>query len=1374
LGHRRARYALVPTDDSEGDDPLSMVPPSAAIATSADDPDLAWQHDHTNFLAQISYAWLTPMLIDAWRSPLEAKRLGKVSERDCARDQFAGLHRRWVKQRAVIAGDEARASLNWPLCCQYKVPLLMGYLCKQTADLLAFVGPLSLKGIVQYITDRQTGAYAPPAEPTVEAVLSNGWVLAIVLLICPVLQSIAMQMYYFLTTRVSINVTAGLQCLVYHKALALNMETLPQGVTVGSINSHMSVDTTAIAENFELIHFCFTIPIQLLITVYFLYYNIGWAGPCSLLAVFLLMPLQFLLGKFSAAAQKTMLNHNDGRLKLLSELLQGIRIVKFYAWEPLFVRRIEAKREEQLNTLLKRKMCGVGTLVLSLSAPSVITVTGFGLFTLWSTTPLTPSVAFSVLALFNILRGPMVIVPLAINYLINAVVSSRRIVKFLLLPTMDRKFLRWDQDPTTPAVAELDGVFAWAAPTEGSDSNGHLELPNGDAAKHHGTEGGGSRPSAFHFQVTVPRGRLVMVVGTVGSGKSTLIKAMIGDVPCLKGSASLHGRVAYVAQQAAVFNASLRNNILFGRPLEQERYDKVLHASGLLPDLAVLANRDRTEIGSKGINLSGGQKQRVTIARALYADADLILMDDPLSALDAHVGAHVFQEAVLNLLVAQGKTVVMATHQWQYLQSAHQILLLADGAIRARGTLEELTQAGHDLRAVAVEKVEAQEEDDDGDPPEDPKVSAEARQSQLSEVEVFTSASRTRSSRLSRQSEHDPAGAEAGKLIEDEERAVGAVAWAVYRRYFAACGLRVLTVALVLLSASQVVTVLAGIFLSHWSSQASLPNPDHSSIWYIVGFTLLNLAGSAVQAIANVSIAVAAIHGSRKLHRQMLDCVVRCPMAFFDTTPLGRIVNRFSNDVGKMDEWLSETLSGVVRTLLTLVGSLLTMVGINALQAAVLLPVAALYAFVQKFFRCASRELQRLESVAKSPIFAHLSETLGAVSTIRAYQAGPRFTSENMTHVDLHSIADLMLWAANRWLGFWLDFLGAAVVGSTAFFCLVKSGSLNPGLAGLALSYSLTFVQGGTWFIRSLADAEMMMNSVERISHYTNLETEMPSLDSEAGRPLPVAVGPRPAGHVQVLAPSEVAEIEVPAEWPQQGAISVRRLQVAYRSGLPLVLRSVSLKIAGGERVGVCGRTGSGKTSLLLALFRMLRQEGGAIIIDGVDAARVPLAVLRQRMAIIPQDAVLFAGTVRYNLDPSGDCPDSKLWDALRVAQLASVVTGLDQEVVENGENFSMGQRQLFCLARAFLKKSRILCLDEATASVDYETDKLIQALLRSAFTACTIITIAHRLATILDYDKVLVLGEGRVLEYDSPQSLLAKEDSVFRSLVEAAGPRPT
>eukprot|EP00667_Euglena_gracilis_P002476 EG_transcript_2477 len=650
----------------------------------------AHRHDVAPFLSRVTFAWVETLLRDGYRRPLTAAQLGAVPALDRAARTFAVLQAHWATR-----WDAPRPSLAYPVWRLVAGPVLLALVVKEAADLLGFVGPMALKGVVHYMAARQSPPPAPdpsaPEDITWEQVFANGWVLAAVMFVAPCCQSLLLQAFYFLALRASINVQSALMALVYHKALELNPEVSSADVTVGSVVGHMSADVAAISSLFQSVTFLLTAPIQLAVTVYLMYRNVGWASPASLLVIAALVPVQLVFSHLAAKYQKRVLAENDGRLRLLNELLQHMRAMKLYAWEDVFAERVAAQRHRQLTQLWLRRAVGVCAQTISASTPALMMVAALSFFALWSEEPLSAGAAFSTLTLFTFFQWPMFILPHTVNALINAVVSGERLVRFLTLPAMDRSHHRQDHDTVPPLAAEVRGTFRWTA----------AEPPAGG-----GGDGTAEGPGDFVYDVAVPRGCLTIVVGAVRAGKSTFLKALLGNVPCAVGHVHVHGRVAYAAQQAAVFTDTLQNNILFGRPLEPQRYQQVLLASGLLPDLKILPGGDQTEIGERGANLSGGQRQRVSLARALYAQADIVLLDDPFSALDAHVGDHVFRQAVLGMLRAEGATVVLVTHQRRLLRHADHVVAIDRGHVAAQGTPAAVLLARPDLRSDEAEGIQ--------------------------------------------------------------------------------------------------------------------------------------------------------------------------------------------------------------------------------------------------------------------------------------------------------------------------------------------------------------------------------------------------------------------------------------------------------------------------------------------------------------------------------------------------------------------------------------------------------------------------------------------------------------------------------------------
>jgi len=834
-----------------------------------------------------------------------------------------------------------------------------------------------------------------------------------------------------------------------------------------------------------------------------------------------------------------------------------------------------------------------------------------------------------------------------------------------------------------------------------------------------------------------------------------------------------------------VQNLSLRDNILFGLPFDPSLYAKVISACGLHPDLAALADGDSTEIGERGINLSGGQKARIALARAVYARADVYLLDDVLSAVDAHVAAHLMEECLQGLLRKWGATIVLVTHHTHHLASADAVLLLDEtGAPRAYGPPAAVLhlQAGHansngNGKARAKPQRPGGKEGGHGIPATevraDPDPSASPNRDAVDpRPDGPNGAAGGGGAPVDGGARGKPAagmassvqtGAPEGlkqappknsRLIQEEERETGFVKASVWSTYATALGAGALLALVVAYTFGQGLTLGASFWLTQWAADTL---HQGSNPWlYVSVYAAVSLSACAVIWFRVVLVALACVRAGRRLHEGCVAAVVGSPMSFFDTTPLGRILNRFSTDLQVVDVQLRMTTQAFGLCLFNLIGTLLLVI-INAWQILFgLVPLAFAYFYIARYYRSSSRELQRLDSLSKSPVYAAFAETLHGASTIVAFGAAHRFSAEARARLDQNIQVGFASAAANRWLSIRLEAIGNSIIAGVAALAVGLHGAASgggggaavaAGMAGLSLSYAVSLTDYLNWALRMSTTLEMQMVNVERLLAYSALpqeESRSSTLGGPAGR------GPPPA-------------------WPSCGAISFSSASMRYRPGTPFVLRHIDLTVAGGEKVGLVGRTGAGKSSVLVALFRLVELAEGSIQIDGVDIATLPLAALRQRLAIIPQEPTLFSGTLRSNLDPFDQHVDAELWDCLAQCSLQPLASshpeGLHQPIDAKGGNLSVGQRQLVCMARALLRRSKILVLDEATASVDMATDELIQETLQAQLQDATVLTIAHRLRTVMHCDRVVVLSAGAVLEHGPPHELRDQPGSAFAKL---------
>ncbi|KAL4073127.1 P-loop containing nucleoside triphosphate hydrolase protein, partial [Scleroderma yunnanense] len=825
-----------------------------------------------------------------------------------------------------------------------------------------------------------------------------------------------------------------------------------------------------------------------------------------------------------------------------------------------------------------------------------------------------------------------------------------------------------------------------------------------------------------HLDMEIPHGKLVAIVGVVGVGKTSFLQGLIGEMQRTAGTVEFCGTVSYCAQSAWIQNATIRENICFGRPFEEERYWRAVRDACLEADLLILPNYDLTKVGERGITLSGGQKQRINICRAIYCDADIQIFDDPLSALDARVGKEIFHNVFKNGTI--GKTRILVTHALHFLPDVDYIYTMVDGQIAEHGTYNDLISSDGTFAKFINEF---------GSKDDSSQKSDEVKE--------------TRSKASTQEAVEDEAN------VQEKECNMAAVRWKVYKQYLSA-GRGIIFVPLIFLC-SMVMQIIV-VMPVYWEGMRW----HHSQGFYMGIYAVLGVSQAITTFFLGAVISFLTYHASQKLHERAIHRVLYAPMSFFGTTPLGRIMNRFAKDVDNIDNIMGDALRMLIMTTTQMLSAVILISAILPWFLVVVFAVFVLYFYAAAFYHA--------KAILRDSLHSHFSETLSGLTTIRVYGEVDRFTKENHKLVDVENRACWLTVANQRWLGTHFDLLGTILTFAVALLTVGTRFTISPGQTGVVLSYILSVQTSFSWSVRQFADVENNMHSVERIVYY--------------------------AEEIEQEAPHYVNKVPIPADWPSEGRIVLNDVVMKYRPELPPVLKGLSMTVVPGEKIGIVGRTGAGKSSIMTALYRIVELSSGSIEIDDVDISDVGLSRLRKSISIIPQDAFLFSGTLRTNLDPFGVYDDARLWDALRRAYLVDFLQelqpgpfegvlpsdswvagtlfglfGLDSPIEEEGMNLSIGQRYLVSLARALVNDTKILVLDEATASVDYETDRKIQDTIASGFKDRTILCIAHRLRTIISYDRICVLDAGAIAEFDKPANLFAIPNGIFRGMCETS-----
>ncbi|KAL7730044.1 hypothetical protein ACLKA6_009331 [Drosophila palustris] len=1291
--------------------------------------------ERSNPISELMLCFAFPVLLKGRKKTLEQPDLYrplKEHKSDTLGDRLCAawdeeVAQRSAQQKLPRLGRVVLRVFGWNL---FWTGLLLGV----REFLTKFTQPICLYGIMSYFSNEDP-------DPLKAQLYAAGLITFALLTVISGHPYLLGQMHLGMKMRVS------LCSLMYRKSLRLSRTALSD-TSVGQVVNLLSNDVGRFDGILLIVHFVWLAPLELVVVTYFMYEKIGLACLFGVALMLLFLPLQAYLAKKTSVLRLQTAMRTDERVRMMNEIISGIQVIKMYAWEKPFGKLVEHARRKEMNCIKKVNYIR-GMLIafgISLSRMFIfVSLVGYVLLG----NQLTAGEAFFITAYYNLLQRAVTnFFPMGITQFAELLVSIRRLETFM------------HRDETR--VAQIGDKPNEIGTTYDKENGSIIKPTNGDVTKADKNEEEtlvefkqfyakwsikATENTLDNINLQLGRKQLVAVVGPVGAGKSSLIQSILGELPADKGSLTVNGTFSFATQEPWLFTGTVRENILFGLTLDKHRYRTVVKKCALERDFELLPQGDKTIVGERGASLSGGQKARISLARAVYRRADIYLLDDPLSAVDTHVGRELFDQCMKGYL--RNELVILVTHQLQFLEQADLIVIMDKGKISAMGTYDAMQRSGLDFAQLLSdsnikEHTMDDHESDAGDALDRHSITSRKRcisgSRQASRTDSFNSLS----------SMADSITLDA-PMSPQETRVEGKIGLGLYKEYFAAGSGWLSICALVLICiGTQVVISCSDVFLSYWvdknKEQDAAGANDPIDIYY---FTALNVASILLCVIRPILFYTMARRSSIKLHNAMFRGITKAAMYFFSTNPSGRILNRFSKDLGQLDEILPTIMLDVMQIFLTLAGVIVVICIMNPYYLILTVVLGFIFYHIREFYLKTSRDVKRLEAVSRSPIYSHLSASLNGLATIRALGAQKTLIAEFDNLQDLHSSSFYTFLSTSRAFGYYVDFFCAlyTVVIVVNYFI---NPPTNPGEVGLTITQAMSLAGMVQFGMTQSAELDTTMTAVERVLEYDEIEPEGEYESKPDKKP--------------------------PVTWPEEGRIVADDLSLRYFPDpqSKYVLKSLNFEIKPMEKVGIVGRTGAGKSSLINALFR-LSYNDGSIVIDSRDTNEIGLHDLRSKISIIPQEPVLFSGSMRYNLDPFEEYSDAKVWDALEEVKLKPVISelpsGLQSIISEGGTNFSVGQRQLVCLARAILRENRVLVMDEATANVDPQTDALIQATIRNKFRECTVLTIAHRLNTIMDSDKVIVMDAGQLVEFGSPYELLTEcESKVFHSMVMETG----